>query len=281
MRSLWDISPSVSTRAPVFPGDTPFQVLWNERINDGGVANISTIHMSPHVGAHVDAPMHLDSGAVDVATLRLERFIGRCRVIDLSGADTTEPVSREELSSACFHERVLIKTRRTAPERWTEDFRSVSPGAVRMLLESGVMLIGLDTPSIDPAGSVYHPQYFVMLNNAMEDFFRECAGLSYEESLVEGYGFPIAGIRCDFCAPSRCGDDCVLRMWIESIGTTSVRFAMTIHAGDECRLACIETAVCAAREGDAVVKRPIPGEMRGRLEEYLKAPEVPELALRA
>lgn len=59
MRSLWDISPSVSTRAPVFPGDTPFQVLWNERINDGGVANISTIHMSPHVGAHVDAPMHL------------------------------------------------------------------------------------------------------------------------------------------------------------------------------------------------------------------------------
>ena len=147
MRSLWDISPSVSTRAPVFPGDTPFQVLWNERINDGGVANISTIHMSPHVGAHVDAPMHLDSGAVDVATLRLERFIGRCRVIDLSGADTTEPVSREELSSACFHERVLIKTRRTAPERWTEDFRSVSPGAVRMLLESGVMLIGLDTPT--------------------------------------------------------------------------------------------------------------------------------------
>ena len=139
MRSLWDISPSVSTRAPVFPGDTPFQVLWNERINDGGVANISTIHMSPHVGAHVDAPMHLDSG--------------RCRVIDLSGADTTEPVSREELSSACFHERVLIKTRRTAPERWTEDFRSVSPGAVRMLLESGVMLIGLDTPSIDPADS--------------------------------------------------------------------------------------------------------------------------------
>ena len=149
MRSLWDISPSVSTRAPVFPGDTPFQVLWNERINDGAVYMTYQWWM----GAHVDAPMHLDSGAVDVATLRLERFIGRCRVIDLSGADTTEPVSREELSSACFHERVLIKTRRTAPERWTEDFRSVSPGAVRMLLESGVMLIGLDTPSIDPADS--------------------------------------------------------------------------------------------------------------------------------
>ena len=78
----------------------------------------------------------------------------------------------------------------------------------------------------DPAGIVYHPQYFVMLNNAMEDFFRECAGLSYEESLVEGYGFPIAGIRCDFCAPSRCGDDCVLRMGIESIGITGEKMSL-------------------------------------------------------
>ncbi len=167
MRSLWDISPSVSTRAPVFPGDTPFQVLWNERINDGGVANISTIHMSPHIGAHVDAPMHLDSGAVDVASLRLERFIGRCRVIDLSAANTKEPVSREELANACFYERVLIKTRSAAPDSWTNDFRAVSPGAVRLLLESGVMLVGLDTPSMDPADSTLLLAHRVALQGGM------------------------------------------------------------------------------------------------------------------
>ena len=167
MRSLWDISPSVSTRAPVFPGDTPFQVLWNERINDGGVANISTIHMSPHIGAHVDAPIHLDSGAVDVASLRLERFIGRCRVIDLSAVDTKEPVSREELANACFYERVLIKTRRAAPDGLTNDFRAVSPGAVRLLLESGVMLVGLDTPSMDPADSTLLLAHRVALQGGM------------------------------------------------------------------------------------------------------------------
>ena len=88
MRSLWDISPSVSTRAPVFPGDTPFQVLWNERINDGGVANISTIHMSPHVGAHVDAPMHLDSGAVDAqAAAPMTEKIEAYRALQQASAD--------------------------------------------------------------------------------------------------------------------------------------------------------------------------------------------------
>lgn len=51
MRTIWDISPRLHPATPVFPGDTPFQVLWNERINDGGCANVSTIHMSPHAGA--------------------------------------------------------------------------------------------------------------------------------------------------------------------------------------------------------------------------------------
>lgn len=173
MRRLWDISPKVSLHSPVFPGDTPFQVLWNERINDGGVANISTIHMSAHVGAHVDAPMHLDSGAVDVSVLRLERFIGRCRVIDLSDSDRTDPMTEDELASGCYAERVLVKTRKVLPKTWTDDFRPIEPAAVRMLRESGVVLIGLDTPSIDPADSVLLPSHRVALQ----------AGISLIENL--------------------------------------------------------------------------------------------------
>lgn len=132
----------------------------------------------------------------------------------------------------------------------------------------------------DPAGIVYHPQYFVILNNVMEDFFRDCVGLSYEKSLSDGLGFPIVGIRCDFCAPSRCGDDCTVKCWIESIGRTSVRFAMTIFKGDECRLACTETAVCAVGGEGVIAKHEIPADLRARLEEYLKAPETPDLPLR-
>ncbi len=167
MRQMWDISPSVGVRSPVFPGDTPFQVLWNERINDGGVANISTIHMSPHIGAHVDAPMHIDGGALDVSALRLETFIGRCRVIDLSESGKKGEIEPEELVQACYYERVLIKTRRSMPAVWTDDFRTVSPAAVRLLKESGVVLIGLDTPSIDEAKSDLLPSHRIALGNGM------------------------------------------------------------------------------------------------------------------
>lgn len=134
----------------------------------------------------------------------------------------------------------------------------------------------------DPAGIVYHPQYFVILNNVMEEFFRDCTGLSYEDSLVKKMGFPIVGIKCDFCTPSRCGDECVVKLWIESIGNTSVRFAMTIFAGDECRVACIETAVCAAAAPNGGIEKcEIPADIRARLEAYLKTDDMPKLELRA
>lgn len=134
----------------------------------------------------------------------------------------------------------------------------------------------------DPAGIVYHPQYFVILNQLMEDFYREVTGVGFIEVKKYGLGFPVAGIRCDFAAPSRPGDICEARVWIEHLGETSIRFAFTIHAGDELRLQCTETCVCVtADENDRLVKAPIPPAMRAALAEYLADEKRPALKLRA
>ena len=60
MRSLWDISPPVREGAPVFPGDTPYRQQWAAQIAPGCPVNVSTLTLSPHVGAHADAPLHYD-----------------------------------------------------------------------------------------------------------------------------------------------------------------------------------------------------------------------------
>ena len=83
-RRIWDITPPLDAGTPVFPGDTPFAVRWISRLEEGAGANVSEITLTPHDGAHADAPLHLDSSADDVASLRLETFIGRALVIDLS-----------------------------------------------------------------------------------------------------------------------------------------------------------------------------------------------------
>ena len=58
MKAVWDISPPISTATPAFPGDTVYSQRWNAQIGPGCPVNVSAITMSPHLGAHADAPLH-------------------------------------------------------------------------------------------------------------------------------------------------------------------------------------------------------------------------------
>ncbi|MDO5530612.1 cyclase family protein [Sutterella sp.] len=166
-RRIWDITPPLGKRTPVFPGDTPFQVYWNTRISDGDPSNVSTLTFSPHIGAHADAPLHLDRDAADAAALRLETFIGRCVVIDLSDETSLDAIGPESVDLTMLPSRVLFKTRRQRPWQWTDQFRALKPQLVRDLAAEGVGLIGVDTPSIDPAASTLLVSHRIALSNRM------------------------------------------------------------------------------------------------------------------
>ncbi len=136
----------------------------------------------------------------------------------------------------------------------------------------------------DPAGIVYHPQYYVILNELMEDFLGDVMGVGFIEIRKYGVGFPVAGIRTDFAAPSRPGDECIGRCWIEHVGTSSIRFAFTIECAQtgEPRLRCIETCVCVRQnELGELGAVPIPEELRAKMTPYVKAADEPALELRA
>jgi arylformamidase len=75
-RRLWDISPPVHAGSPVFPGDTAYQQTWVARIGPGCPVNVSTLTLSPHTGAHADAPLHYDPPAQAVGALALAPYLG-------------------------------------------------------------------------------------------------------------------------------------------------------------------------------------------------------------
>ena len=85
MPRLWDISPPVAPGSPVFPGDTPFGLRWAARIGPGCPVNVSTLTLSPHTGAHADAPLHYEDGAQAIGDVALEPYLGRCRVVHAIG----------------------------------------------------------------------------------------------------------------------------------------------------------------------------------------------------
>jgi len=153
MPRLWDISPPIAPETPAFPGDTAYQQRWTLQIGPGCPVNVSAITMSPHLGAHADAPLHYGRNAAAIGHVDLDPFLGRCRVIH--AIDKGRVIIQEHLEHAVrdLPPRVLVRTRRAAITEWTADFAAFSPEAIAWLASLGVILVGLDTPSVDPAAS--------------------------------------------------------------------------------------------------------------------------------
>jgi arylformamidase len=154
MKTLWDISPPVHAGAPVFPGDTAYAQQWVASIGPGCPVNVSAITLSPHVGAHADAPLHYDPQGLPIGEVPLDAFIGPCRVIHAIGVGPL--VTPEHLAHAMtdLPPRVLVRTYARMPQTAFDDhLPAFAPETVELLADRGVRLIGIDSASIDPANS--------------------------------------------------------------------------------------------------------------------------------
>lgn len=154
MDTLWDISPAISPATPVWPGDTPVSVERVWRIEAGSPVNVARLTLSPHTGAHADAPLHYDAHGVPIGAVPLDAYLGPCRVIDCRGAAPL--VTPEQIAGALAGAppRVLLRTYAAAPQdAWDSAFCAVAPAAIDLLAAHGVRLVGIDTPSLDPQAS--------------------------------------------------------------------------------------------------------------------------------
>src|SRR5882724_9758541 len=151
---LWDISPPIRRGIPVWPGDTPYEATRVWQLTAECPVNVSRVTLSTHTGAHADAPLHYDAAGAPVGGLDLARYLGPCRVVAAIGARPLVEPAHVSAALAPGVTRLLIRTYARAPsERWDPEFAAVAPATIDLLAASGVVLIGLDTPSLDPQPS--------------------------------------------------------------------------------------------------------------------------------
>ena len=153
MKKLWDISPPIAADSPLFPGDTAYSQAWTARIAPGCPVNLSAITMSPHIGAHADAPLHYADGAAPIGQVDLAPYLGPCRVIHAIGCGPL--VQPRHLAHAAhgLPPRVLVRTCQAAPTAWSPEFSSFAPETIVWLAGLGATLVGIDSQSVDPADS--------------------------------------------------------------------------------------------------------------------------------
>jgi arylformamidase len=151
-----DISVPLREGTPEWPGDTPYSCGWTWSIARGDSVNVSALTMSPHVGTHADAPLHVRDGWPASDALPIDAFVGPCVVIDVPGV--AEQIGFERLVAHAAHAalsldgvtRLLLRTGRTiAAGAFPHDWPSLTPDCVRELTRRGLVLLGLDAPSVD------------------------------------------------------------------------------------------------------------------------------------
>ena len=144
-----DISPVLSARTAVWPGDTPFRRDVALSMADGANLDLSSITTTVHVGAHTDAPSHYVLGGPGISERPLQLYLGPCQVLHLS-VPRGHRITPGDLTAPISAERILLRTGTFPdPDRFNDDFAALDPTLVDHVADRGVRLVGIDTPSVD------------------------------------------------------------------------------------------------------------------------------------
>ncbi len=174
---IYDVTVPTGNRTPVYEGDPAVKTETAHAIARGDAANVTALCCGAHTATHVDAPNHFIEGTRKVHELDLEKFIGRCRVVEIDESVTA--ISAADVKGAKLEgvERVLFKTRNSRfwndlGQGFRKDFTYIEPEAARELVALGIKLVGIDYLSVEKFGS--------------EDFATHITFLEKEVGIIEG-----------------------------------------------------------------------------------------------
>jgi arylformamidase len=174
---LYDISQTLTEGMSVWPGDPEFRRQWVSRIQEGKESNVSAVHMGIHTGTHLDAPLHLNNTGSDIASVAIDHFIGGARVLDISSENCIRAADLGMLNWQGVR-RVLFKTAscNLPVEALCQRYIFLHADAAEFIVQKGILLVGIDTPSVDALDSTNLPVHRILLEHGISILEGVCLG---------------------------------------------------------------------------------------------------------
>lgn len=89
----------------------------------------------------------------------------------------------------------------------------------------------------DPAGIVFYPRYFEMLDEAVEDWLLQTGAWQYpSDGNAFEAGPQIARVEVEFHRPSRLGDQLILELQLQGVDERRMKINASVYSGNEQRL---------------------------------------------
>jgi arylformamidase len=182
-KRLIDLSHPLDPRTPPWPGNPRVEVHVVSKIpphrgpRDRGApgepieCNTTAFLTCNHTGTHMDAPAHFYNGVPTIEQVPLEKCIGPAVLIDVRHIPPRGEIAPADL--APFEETIKATGRvvfwtgwstRWGDHNYFDDYPVLSEASATWLVERGVHLVALDTPSPDHDP---HPVHYVLLGANM------------------------------------------------------------------------------------------------------------------
>ena len=138
----------------------------------------SRIDMDMHCGTHIDAPLHMIKGGDTIEKYDLSKFIGDCKVFDLTDVD--EAIRKKDIENLDIQKDdiVIFKTKNSFDQGYNPKFVYIEEDAAMYLSEKGIKTVGIDAMSIE-RDKKEHPSHKIILGaniGVIEDLYLKNVG---------------------------------------------------------------------------------------------------------
>ena len=122
----------------------------------------------------------------------------------------------------------------------------------------------------DPAGIVFYPRYYEMLNQVVEDWFAQELDWSFSRLANEFHeGIPLAHAHCDFLTASQIGDLVTFDLSLQKLSRKSFTVAIEGHCNGQVRIRATLVLVYAGLE-PGLHSLPIPEQLRRNMQRFIE-----------
>ena len=121
----------------------------------------------------------------------------------------------------------------------------------------------------DPAGIIFFPQYLVLFNGLVEDWFNQALQVPYADMLAKDkVGLPIVHLECDFRAITRMGETTEFGLRVAKLGNRSLALDVDCVGPDgQLRVSARKALVFTNLETHAAIS--VPPHIRSAIERWM------------
>lgn len=159
---IFDLTLTLEPDIPCFAAwHPPFTIEARGTLEKVG-RNTKKISFGSHTGTHMDAPLHFVDGGTSIDQIDIGLLYGDVTVVDfrtMSDLDTPRAVERSDLAVVEIAERMLFLfgwDKHWKTDTYYKGYPYFSMDAARCLVEGGVKLLLMDTPSPDDSRAILH-----------------------------------------------------------------------------------------------------------------------------